>query len=217
MLKVVRRRGSTEKGAGLVARLMLVRIQSSALVCITRPRSVPDFARDPAKVVDQVRFLARTLSLARRASEGFRRRHIYYPRLRVGLVEKINVTLEPDGPAAACKAASSGFDSHRRLLLSKRLVPSGQRRAGSRISSILGVFRTWVVTREAFDAVSSEAEHQTITLAVVGSTPAPATAGLKNLHGRRESASARSPRKGDDRLDPLLASCDSFACGRQQH
>ena len=25
------------------------------------------------------------------------------------------MTLEPDGTAAACKAASSGFDSHRRL------------------------------------------------------------------------------------------------------
>ena len=46
------------------------------------------FARDPAKVEDQVRFLARTL----------------------------NLTLEPDGEAAACKAARSGFDSHRRLL-----------------------------------------------------------------------------------------------------
>ena len=45
------------------------------------------FARDSAKVEDQVRFLARTL---------FK-------------------TLEPDGQAAACKAASSGFDSHRRL------------------------------------------------------------------------------------------------------
>jgi hypothetical protein len=26
------------------------------------------------------------------------------------------MTLEPDGTAAACKAAFSGFDSHRRLL-----------------------------------------------------------------------------------------------------
>ena len=45
-------------------------------------------ARDPAKVEDQVRLLARTLN---------------------------NVALEPDGTAAACKATSSGFDSHRRL------------------------------------------------------------------------------------------------------
>ena len=45
-------------------------------------------ARDRAKVVDQVRLLARTLE---------------------------NVALEPDGKAAACKAASSGFDSHRRF------------------------------------------------------------------------------------------------------
>ena len=46
------------------------------------------FARDPAKVEDQVRLLARTLN---------------------------DVALEPDGKAAACKAALSGFDSHRRL------------------------------------------------------------------------------------------------------
>ena len=46
------------------------------------------FARDPAKVEDQVRLLARTLN---------------------------DLALEPDGKAAACKAALSGFDSHRRL------------------------------------------------------------------------------------------------------
>ena len=45
-------------------------------------------ARDPAQVEDQVRLLAKTLD---------------------------NLALEPDGTAAACKAASSGFDSHRRL------------------------------------------------------------------------------------------------------
>ena len=45
-------------------------------------------ARDPAKVEDQVRLLARTLT---------------------------DVALEPDGKVAACKAALSGFDSHRRL------------------------------------------------------------------------------------------------------
>ncbi len=46
------------------------------------------FARGPAKAEVQVRFLARTLD---------------------------HVTLVPDGLAAACKAVSSGFDSHRRL------------------------------------------------------------------------------------------------------
>ena len=45
-------------------------------------------ARNLAKVEDQVQFLARTLK---------------------------QLTLEPDGTAAACKAASSGFDSRRRL------------------------------------------------------------------------------------------------------
>ena len=46
------------------------------------------FARDPAKVEDQVRRLARTL---------------------------MELALEPDGTAAACKAVFSGFDSHRCL------------------------------------------------------------------------------------------------------
>ena len=45
-------------------------------------------ARDSAKVEDQVRFLARTLE---------------------------HSALEPDGKATACKAVSSGFDSHRRF------------------------------------------------------------------------------------------------------
>ena len=45
-------------------------------------------ARDPAKVEDQVRLLARTLN---------------------------DLALEPDGKAAACKAVPSGFDSHRCL------------------------------------------------------------------------------------------------------
>jgi hypothetical protein len=44
------------------------------------------FAREPAKLVDQVRFLARTLDL----------------------------TPKPEGPAAASNAASSGFNSRRR-------------------------------------------------------------------------------------------------------
>ena len=52
------------------------------------PWSVVD-ARDSAKVADQVRLLARAFFQL--------------------------MTLEPDGKAAACKAASSGFDSHRRL------------------------------------------------------------------------------------------------------
>ena len=45
-------------------------------------------ARDPAKVEDQVRLLARTLK---------------------------DLALEPDGKAAACKAVPSGFDSHQSL------------------------------------------------------------------------------------------------------
>jgi hypothetical protein len=46
------------------------------------------FARNPAKVEDQVQFLARAFF----------------------------VTLKPNGEAAACKAVRSGFDSRRRFL-----------------------------------------------------------------------------------------------------
>ena len=59
-------------------------------------------ARDPAKVVDQVRLLAGTIKS-------------YCPPMSE--VEAIvnRLTLKSHGVAAACKAASSGFDSHRRL------------------------------------------------------------------------------------------------------
>ena len=67
------RRGATEKGAGFVSRFMLVRIQSSALLNFVSDfvLRISDlllssvcagFARDPAKVEDQVQFLARTLN-----------------------------------------------------------------------------------------------------------------------------------------------------------
>ena len=55
MLIDVCRRGSTEKGGGLVNRLMLVRIQSSALIRIVR--ECAGSARQPPKLQDQVRFL----------------------------------------------------------------------------------------------------------------------------------------------------------------
>ena len=87
-----------------------------------------------------------------------------------------DVTLEPDGTAAACKAAWSGFDSHRRLLKASDFV-AGQRRAESRFSSLLGVFRTWNLTMAAKGAVSSEVEHQTANLEVAGSTPVPTPTG----------------------------------------
>ena len=56
----IRRRGSTEKGTALVKRLILVQIQSSALTFFSSLECA-GFARDFAEVVDQVRFLARTL------------------------------------------------------------------------------------------------------------------------------------------------------------
>ena len=104
-------------------------------------------ARDPAKVEDQVRFLARTLE---------------------------NVALEPNGKAAACKAASSGFDSHRRLLGSK--IRLAQRRtphcppaeAVGDVRSAHGFRRM-----SCHSEVSSMAEHQLGKLAVTGSTPVP--------------------------------------------
>ena len=65
------------------------------------PRSVVDLARDSAKVEAWVRFPARALK---------------------------QLTLEPDGTAAACKAAFSGFDSHRRLLQARFRCRLNQRR-----------------------------------------------------------------------------------------
>ena len=63
-----RRRGSTEKGTALVKRLMLVQIQSSALIFSSL--ECAGFARDFAEVVDQVRFLARTLDYMTRGCAG---------------------------------------------------------------------------------------------------------------------------------------------------
>ena len=66
------------------------------------PWSVVD-ARNSAKVEDRVRLPARALNC---------------------------LTLKSHGVAAACKAASSGFDSHRRLFGLKALMSSVQRRSG---------------------------------------------------------------------------------------
>jgi hypothetical protein len=66
------------------------------------------FAREPAKLADQVRFLARTLQ-----AEGLRlEEDDLSPPVKAS---SLAPTLKPHGVAAACKTAPSGFDSHRRL------------------------------------------------------------------------------------------------------
>lgn len=74
------------------------------------------FARDPAKVEGQVRFLAGTFLLS--------------------------LTLKPTGSATACKAVPSGFDSRRRLLpeYRQRRIPT-TRIVGQRISSKVDLAR----------------------------------------------------------------------------
>ncbi len=81
---------------------------------VRREQEGPDGAADgmgPSKATNAarrcpVRFLARTLK---------------------------DLTPEPDGKAAACKAASSGFDSHRRLLRTGDRLRSGGSRVAPRI------------------------------------------------------------------------------------
>ena len=95
------------------------------------------FARDPAKVEDQVQFLARTL-----------------------------LTLEPDGKATACKAVRSGFDSRRRLLEcrdSSRVRRAGQRRLSSETRRLATRVPNMGSDEGACrPPVSSVVEHQTI-------------------------------------------------------
>ena len=57
----------------------------------------------------------------------------------------------PNGQAAARKAATSGFDSHRRLFVSKVLKALGQRRTTPHSTGWCGVFREWIVTKAMQD------------------------------------------------------------------
>lgn len=57
-----------------------------------------------------------------------------------------HLTLEPDGTAAACKAAFSGFDSHRRLFQARFRCRLDQRRPDASCRIRIGVFRTWTLT-----------------------------------------------------------------------
>ena len=138
------RRGSTEKGTGLVNRLMLARIQSSALGC---PDGVVDGtraseARSPGSTPGRdtgsdenalrvCRMSTAVLETARRGSIPRRGAgdndicprsvpdsHATLRRSKARFNSwrghLIDSTLEPDGTATACKAVQSGFDSHRR-------------------------------------------------------------------------------------------------------
>jgi hypothetical protein len=124
---------------------------------------VPDFARDPAKVVDQVRFLARTMDF---------------------------VTLKPNGQATACRAVQMWVRLPPASFVGsfkQGLLQPGQRRAAVLIDRIsVRAFRDWVMTKVARTTVTwlaQTVEHQTKHLAVAGSTPAPP---------RRETGSAKS-------------------------
>ena len=68
-----------------------------------------------------------------------------------------------------------GFDSHRRLFISKVLKALGQRRTTPHSTGWCGVFREWIVTkaRETATRLAQLAEHQTVNLAVTGSIPVP--------------------------------------------
>lgn len=102
------------------------------------------------------------------------------------------MTLMPNGQAAVCKAATSGFDSHRRLFVSEVLIVLGQRRTTPQSTGRCGVFRVWIVTkaRETATRLAQLVEHQAVNLAVTGSTPVPHRR-LRNLllceRNRRES------------------------------
>ena len=103
------------------------------------------------------------------------------------------MTLEPDGTAAACKAARSGFDSHRRLFectYKQGLTSLGQRLAVPSINGWRRVFRTWNLTKAMLNPpprLAQWKEHQTDNLAVTGSTPVPTTAGCKPAKARERS------------------------------
>jgi hypothetical protein len=72
-----------------------------------------------------------------------------------------HLTPEPDGRAAACKAACSGFDSHRRFFsgLLRWCRPVQRRKGLPRLARGLvdqvRVFRTWVLKRPSPTSVSS--------------------------------------------------------------
>ena len=89
------------------------------------------------------------------------------------------LTLEPDGTAAACKAAikwvrlpPASFECNYK----QGLTSLGQRRAAHSINGRCRVFRTWNLTKVMLNPppwLAQWVEHQTDNLAVAGSTPEP--------------------------------------------
>jgi hypothetical protein len=112
------------------------------------------------------------------------------------------VTLEPDGTAAACKAARSGFDSRRCLLRSN--FKQGQTGRVQRRATFRGIgqrcaFRTWNRTRARRPPpVSSVDRAPDQNLAVAGSTPVPQRECENSLQRRRVSVSGNP--EGNERM-----------------
>ena len=102
------------------------------------------FARDSAKVEDQVRFLARTIK--------FRRRPIREDEGRNAIVT--NQALEPDGKAIGCNPIEVGSTPTGVSLNGRSLMLSVQRHAGHQTTASRRcpvwhcLFREWDLTRE---------------------------------------------------------------------
>jgi hypothetical protein len=90
------------------------------------------------------------------------------------------MTLEPDGTAAACKAAfewvrlpPASLVARTRGYSSKVSMSSGQRRTNPPIGVGQSACRTWILTMAMSARLAQWKEHQTANLAVTGSTPVP--------------------------------------------
>ena len=107
------------------------------------------------------------------------------------------MTLEPDGTAAACKAAFPVGSTPTGVFLKQATMDVSRPAARPPSPSVsrLGVFRTWALTRDASIVVSSEVEHQTLNLEVAGSTPVPHRR-LTTCSGQGAKASTKWPAGG---------------------
>lgn len=130
-------------------------------------------------------------------------------------------TLEPDGQAAACKAVSSGFDSHRCLFEGRGLGVQGPECCCTHVTWTLDaqhrtpqarsvdivcpaacmppgrvrlcMFRVWDLTGRCRCRLAQWQEHQILTLDVTGSNPVPTT---------KPSAGNRHRETPEERLTP---------------
>jgi hypothetical protein len=116
------------------------------------------FARDPAKVEDQVRFLARTLQEVRSASDECGVHEASLKKLSTPN-SALHPTLEPDGQATVCRTVSSGFDSHRRLAtvnkknnkdFQARFTQLGQAALSGSRCELLDRVLSWVLTKAEY-------------------------------------------------------------------